>query len=145
MGHHPALGEMRRICLALPQTKETLTWGKPHFRVGEKIFAGYGEKDGRPGIGFKLEMDHAQRIIKSDPRFTRAPYVGHKGWVSVDVSGPTDWDRVQTLVLESFRLIAPKRTLKLLIEGGEPDSQVRRGAATSVPGRPTGSRRGYGK
>ncbi len=31
---------MRKICLSLPDTKETLTWGEPHFRVGDKIFAG---------------------------------------------------------------------------------------------------------
>ena len=34
------LNRMREICLALPDTKETMTWGKPHFRVIEKIFAG---------------------------------------------------------------------------------------------------------
>lgn len=27
---------MKEICLALPNTKLTLTWAKPHFRVGEK-------------------------------------------------------------------------------------------------------------
>ncbi len=27
---------LRAVCLALPDTKETLTWGEPHFRVGEK-------------------------------------------------------------------------------------------------------------
>ncbi|MEO2016269.1 MAG: DUF1801 domain-containing protein [Fuerstiella sp.] len=30
------LERLRGICLSLPKTKETLTWGKPHFRVGEK-------------------------------------------------------------------------------------------------------------
>jgi len=48
------LERFRKICLELPNTKETITWGEPHFRVGEKIFAGYGEKDGHPSIGFKL-------------------------------------------------------------------------------------------
>ena len=36
------LARVREICLALPDTKETLTWGSPYFRVGDKIFAGYG-------------------------------------------------------------------------------------------------------
>lgn len=69
------LTRMREICLSLPDTKETMTWGKPHFRVGEKIFAGCGEEDGRQVIGFKLQMAHAETAIK-DPRFWRAPYVG---------------------------------------------------------------------
>ncbi len=81
----PVLTKMREICLSLPDTKETLTWGQPHFRVGEKIFSGCGEEKGKPMIGFKLEVEHADEVIK-DPRFRRAPYVGHKGWVSMDAS-----------------------------------------------------------
>ncbi len=109
------LERMRRICLALPDTKETLTWGKPHFRVGDKIFSGCGEANGRPVIGFKLEMVHADAVIR-DPRFTRAPYVGHKGWVEMDASGVKDWSEVRSLVLESYRLIAPKKSLAKLEE-----------------------------
>jgi predicted DNA-binding protein (MmcQ/YjbR family) len=107
------LAKMRGICLALPETKETLTWGEPHFRVGEKIFAGCGNEKGRLSIGFKLEMDHADLVVQ-DPRFRRAPYVGHKGWVSMDASGIRDWGEVRGLVLESYRLIAPKRTFAKL-------------------------------
>ena len=108
-----ALDRIREICLALPDTKETLTWGKPHFRVGDKIFAGFGEENGKAVIGFKLTMPHAHSIIEN-PRFWPAPYVGHRGWVSMDTTGVDDWDQVRQLVLESYRLIAPKRTVKLL-------------------------------
>ena len=38
------LNRLRRICLELPDTHETLTWGEPHFRVRDKIFAGFGEE-----------------------------------------------------------------------------------------------------
>lgn len=103
------LTHMRAICLALPDTKETLTWGHPHFRVGEKIFAGYERSNAKTSIGFKLELAHADLVL-GDPRFTRAAYVGNYGWVSMDVSGPVDWSFVAELVHESFRLIAPKRT-----------------------------------
>jgi predicted DNA-binding protein (MmcQ/YjbR family) len=109
------LEKMREICLSLPDTKETPTWGQPHFRVGEKIFAGCGEEKGRLTIGFKLEMDHADAVVQ-DPRFERAPYVGHKGWVSMDAAKIRSWKEVKLLVLESYRLIAPKKTLaKLLV------------------------------
>ena len=101
------------ICLSLPDTKLTMTWGEPHFRVGEKIFCGYGGKKGQPTIGFKLEMEHADILVKHDPRFSRAPYVGHK-WVSLDAKAVKDWDEVRALVVESYRLIAPKKTLAKL-------------------------------
>jgi len=110
---NPVLARVRAICLSLPDTKETPTWGQPHFRVGEKIFAGCGEEKGRVSIGFKLEMNHARAIVK-DPRFTPAPYVGHKGWVSLDGARVTDWDELRELILESYELIAPKKSLAKL-------------------------------
>lgn len=109
----PILKRISDICLALPDTKLTMTWGEPHFRVGEKIFCGYGGKD-ETTIGFKLDMEHADILVRNDPRFARAPYVGHKGWVSMDAKSVKDWDEVRTLVLESYRLIAPKKTLAKL-------------------------------
>lgn len=108
------LQKMREICLSLPDTKETLTWGTPHFRVGEKIFAGYSDENGSPSIGFKLEKPHAEARISSDPRFTRAKYVGQHGWVTMDIAGIEDWGEVEELIMESFHLIAPKRTLAKL-------------------------------
>jgi predicted DNA-binding protein (MmcQ/YjbR family) len=107
------LDRLRKLCLSLPDTKETITWGTPHFRVGEKIFAGCGEEKGTPVIGFKLERDHAEAIIQ-DPRFWRAPYVGHKGWVSMDATRIEDWRELKSLLHESYRLIAPKRSLAQL-------------------------------
>jgi predicted DNA-binding protein (MmcQ/YjbR family) len=103
----PVLARMRAICLALPDTKETLTWGEPHFRVGEKIFAGYGGHKGKMTIGFKLTKPHAEAVIH-DPRFERAPYVGKHGWVSMDASKVTDWGQVAAMIHESYELIAPK-------------------------------------
>ena len=107
------LAKVRAICLALPDTKETLTWGQPHFRVGEKIFSGCGEERGKLTIGVKLEREHADAIVQ-DERFTRAPYVGHKGWVSIDAARVSDWKLIEALVRESYGLIAPKRTLAKL-------------------------------
>ncbi|MEM7202101.1 MAG: MmcQ/YjbR family DNA-binding protein [Planctomycetota bacterium] len=128
-----ALQKMRRICLALPDTKETETWGSPHFRVADKIFSGCGDKDGHVSCGFKLEMDHAALIV-DDPRFSRAPYVGHKGWVTMDLSGTVDWALVAELVRESYQLIAPKRSLAKLEPTKAP---AKKPAANKRTARPT--------
>lgn len=101
------LKKLRDICLSLPDTKETITWGQPHFRVREKIFCGYGEEQGRMTIGFRLERPHADLVVDGD-RYRRAPYVGQHGWVSMDAGRIDDWDLVRAFVLESYRLIAPK-------------------------------------
>lgn len=127
------LNEMRRICLSLPETAETMTWGQPHFRVRGKIFAGIGDHDGIENIGFKLEREHADAVIQ-DPRFYRAPYVGAHGWVSMRVEGVRDWAEVRALVLESYRLIAPK-TLWAQVQGGMAPPKVKtRSPARRRPG-----------
>jgi predicted DNA-binding protein (MmcQ/YjbR family) len=107
------LKKVRDICLSLPDTKETVTWGNPHFRVGDKIFAGFGTEKGKLAIGFKLHMDHADARIQ-DPRFWRSPYVGHKGWVSMDATQIRNWRELRSMILESYTLIAPKRSLAKL-------------------------------
>lgn len=81
---------LRRICLSLPGARETLTWGKPHFRVDDRIFG--GEASG-PVIGFKLSREHAAPVVRR-PGLSGAPDVGRHGRVSMDASGPVDWSRV---------------------------------------------------
>ena len=120
----PILTKMREICLSLPDTKETITWGQPHFRVGDKIFSGYGDEKGKKVIGFKLEMDHADAML-DDPRFWRAPYVGHKGWVSMDATRVRHWEEVRLLIHESYRLIAPKKSLAKLPDNAAAASPLR--------------------
>ena len=122
-----ALRRMRAICLALPDTKETPTWGEPHFRVGEKIFAGLGEKKGVVTIGFKLELDHADAMVRR-PGFARAPYVGHKGWVSMDVTGENGLGR------------GPRAdSAELQAHRAEEDGGVVAGRATAAHGAPDGT------
>lgn len=109
----PTFEKVRALCLALPDTKLTMTWGSPHFRVGEKIFCGFGAEDGKQVMGVKLGMSHARSIVK-DARFWPAPYVGKHGWVSMNVTLRKSWDEVAALIRESYELIAPKASLKKL-------------------------------
>jgi|GEM_PF-339286 len=95
------LRRVRKVCLAFPDTQETITWGNPLFRVGEKKFAGLAA-----GIlGCKLEIPHAKKIIKL-PGFSKAPYVGNQGWVSIDLKLVTNWKLIAELIAESYGLIS---------------------------------------
>lgn len=108
------LDRLRGIALALPQTKETFTWGKPHFRVGEKIFCGCGEQHGCASLSLKMDPNEAA-VLMQIPGVEKAPYSRpNDGWVSVDPNVFDDWDDIERLVIGSFRLIAPKRVAKLL-------------------------------
>jgi predicted DNA-binding protein (MmcQ/YjbR family) len=118
-----ALTKTREICLSLPDTKETSTWGEPHFRVNDKIFAGYGVEDAAPNIGFKLEQDNAAKVVEI-PGFSPAPYGGRHGWVSMDASDVRDWDILREMIVESDRLIAPKSS-QAKLDSNLPDSARR--------------------
>lgn len=103
-----AMVKVREICLALPEACETRTWGSPHFRVREKIFAGADDHAPRPSIGLKLSLERQAQMLR-DPRFTVAPYVGKHGWVTMDLGEQKDWAEVRDLVIESYCAIAPKK------------------------------------
>lgn len=108
-----AMDRMRTICLALPDAEEMEKWGKPHFCVKGKIFAGCGEHAGHlgtPSLGFKLAMDHQSEVVRREGWHV-APYVGKHGWVSVEAGAVDDWDEISACVLESYMLIAPKRSI----------------------------------
>jgi predicted DNA-binding protein (MmcQ/YjbR family) len=137
----PVLAKMRAICLALPDTKETLTWGEPHFRVGEKIFAGCGRHRGKPKIGFKLTKPHADAAV-NDPRFERAPYVGKHGWVSMDATAIDDWKQVAAMIHESYGLIATcVRKKPAARPGGSRPRASKKAVRKRAPARVSGRRR----
>lgn len=105
-----ALESLRQICLELPQTAETVTFGNPTFRAGKKTFAVLEWYHGELSIAFKSTLME-QEMLLQDPQFFRTPYVGHRGWVSLRVTEATDWDLVRDLVVDSYRLVANKRML----------------------------------
>lgn len=110
---------LRVICLALPEASEQETWGEPTFRVRGKIFAMTRRGEGRHEVWCKARPG-IQEILTGDDsaRFFVPPYVGHRGWIGVRLDrfnvrgerdvGP-DWDELQELVRESYRMTAPKR------------------------------------
>lgn len=108
------LEKLREFCSELPETTESISWGKPHFRVAKKIFLGAYEEDGRVIIGLQLEMGHAAKVVE-DPRFWA---VGKKGGVCMDVSKVKNWSEVRDLVRESYYVLAPTNLAKQLLESG---------------------------
>jgi len=103
------LDRLRKIALVLPETTEQVAWeDHPTFRVRDKIFvicSATGD-----GITVKAAKDSQEALVAADPRISVAAYVGRYGWVSVDLKGSgVDWALVEDLILESYRLIAPKK------------------------------------
>ncbi len=133
MSFEQVLEKLQTICLALPNTKETLTWGMPHFRVGEKIFCGCGEDQGRPRLGLKMEAYESQLMMKL-PGIEKAPYSRkNDGWVTIDPGEFDDWEEIERLIVASYRLIAPKRVVARLVsrQHESKSSRLRKSATRS--------------
>lgn len=114
------LTRLRRLCLALPEAHEVEAWGTPTFRVRSKLFAMYEEDhhgSGRVAVWCKAAPGNQAFMVEADPdRFFVPPYVGPSGWIGVQLDGTVDWPELAGLLEDSYRMIAPKRLVKLLSE-----------------------------
>ena len=107
------LPRLRTICLALPEATEKIAWGEPTFRVRGKLFAMFANNhhgDGRVAIWLAAPEGVQRDVVAVDPkRFFVPPYVGPKGWVGIRLDGDVDWKEVAGIVVDAYRITAPKR------------------------------------
>jgi hypothetical protein len=117
------LTELRRLCLALPETTERISHGEPTWFVrGKKTFVTFSDHHHDDRLAFWCAApDGAQEVlVASDPgHFFRPPYVGHRGWLGVYLDVDVDWDLVADLVVDAYRVVAPK-SLSARLEAGGP-------------------------
>lgn len=103
-------GQLRAICLALPEAAEVAMKRGPTYRINDKIFAMDRRGDGRASVWCKAPAGSQAILVGADPaRFFVPPYVGSKGWVGMRLDDAPDWDEVAALIRRSYRLIAPQR------------------------------------
>jgi len=104
------LKSFRKICLQLPESREARQFGHPVWQAGKKTFA-WARHDGRRlTLCFWVGVDQ-QGLLISDARYRIPPYMGHNGWIALDVSTNCDWAEVEALMMQSFRHFALKRML----------------------------------
>jgi hypothetical protein len=115
VGREDVMERLRAICLGLPEAREQETWGDPTFRVRDKIFAMCKSGDGRHSVWCKAPPGAQDVLVGADgERFFVPPYVGHNGWVGVRLDVAIDWDELDDILEESYRMTAPKRLAVLL-------------------------------
>jgi predicted DNA-binding protein (MmcQ/YjbR family) len=102
-----ALQRVRKLCLSLPETSETNSWGHPNFRAGKRTFAAFEWIKGRPSIAFRLGPTDVGRLLRRKGFFV-TPY-GQGRWVSLWADASVDWDLVGRLLERSYREVALKR------------------------------------
>jgi predicted DNA-binding protein (MmcQ/YjbR family) len=111
---------LREVCMAYPEAVEKPFGGHdaPCFRIRDKMFAmvSTGADGSNLDVWMKAEPGAQDVLVRGDPvRFFIPPYVGSKGWIGVRLdTADTPWGIIADLVNDSYRMIAPKRLLKLL-------------------------------
>jgi len=106
---------LRRLCLALPETKETSSWGHPNFRAGRRTFCAFELFAGRPSVALRLAATDAKRFARKK-HFFATPY-GRGVWVSRWLDVDVDSELLAGLIDRSYRQVAPDRLIRLLDVG----------------------------
>lgn len=113
----PRLARLTRICLALPETARRLINTHADFRVRGKVFAYFLDNhhgDGIVAVCCKSQLgENVDRAHREPERFYLPAYIGKQGWFGLRLDrGAVDWNDVENIVAQSWRLAAPKTLVK---------------------------------
>jgi len=115
MTEEQLLERLRDICMALPEVSERMSHGEPTWFIREKrtFVSMDSHHHGAENYSFwaAAPFGAQEALIQAKPKvFFRPPYVGHRGWIGVRLDVPElDWDEVDMVVREAYRVIAPAR------------------------------------
>ena len=109
------LERLRRLCFRFAEVAEAVDgFGHTSFRVGKKPFTMMGSQ--QLLLAIKTDPITQEHLINSG-RFRRTPYIGQHGWVDVVDFNAVDWEEIEGLIADAYRLVAPKRLLRQLPKG----------------------------
>ncbi len=109
-----AIERLRQAVGGLPEVVEKVdTFGHVTFRVRDKPFVMIGNGTGEGSLAIKADA-HTQRFLVEHRGYHRTPYIGQHGWTSVPHLPPDDWDEVERLILDGYRLAAPRSLVQAL-------------------------------
>lgn len=126
MADHAAAAErLRAICGALPEVSERLSHGAPTFFIREKktLCTVHDDHHGAHGVALWCPAPPGvqEQLVDDEPeRFFRPPYVGHRGWIGVHLEVDPDWDEVDAIIHDAYRLVAPKTLARQLDQPSGP-------------------------
>ena len=118
---NPLLGErpvevlrlLAERCRRLPETSEGEQFGNPVWKAGKKTFICAHRYTDRLKLQFWVGVEQ-QALLTSDKRYSIPKYVGHNGWIDLDVEKQINWVEIDSLLEASYRHFALKRMLRAL-------------------------------
>lgn len=107
------------LCLSLPEVVERPSHaGEPAWMIRRRKLVQYSERHlaDRRGFSVPAPVGARQAMIAAEPDRFFAPPHGGQTWVGVYLDVPVDWDEARELVVDAYRLIAPKALVARLDE-----------------------------
>lgn len=113
------LARVTKIALGLPEATSRAPGRHTQFLVRKKTVAYFlvdHHDNGRVELQVRAAPGENAALVEADPECYHLPkYMAHHGWVGVWFDLPTvDWDEVESLIVASYRLQAPKTLVKQL-------------------------------
>jgi len=116
-----ALNHLKRICFGLPEVTLRPSHQTPTFFVRDKKVLCHlwdnHHGDGRLAIWCPAQSGVQTELTEREAdRFFVPPYVGHRGWIGVRLDIDVDWDEINGIIVDAYRMAAPKTLVKALDE-----------------------------
>jgi predicted DNA-binding protein (MmcQ/YjbR family) len=108
------LKKIRALCLSYPEASEGRRFGYPVWLAGKRTFALCRYELTRLTLCFFVGIGQ-QGLLTADPRYQIPAYIGHHGWIALNVEEGADWDEIANLCMHSYRHFALKRMLQKLV------------------------------
>ena len=103
---------VRKACLKLPDATEKLSHGEPTFFVRNRVFAMCSinhHNDGHIAVVIPAAIGVQAALIEQSPeKFYCPPYVGHAGWVGIELPQVSDRE-LAAHIREAWKLIAAEK------------------------------------
>ncbi|MCU6711544.1 MmcQ/YjbR family DNA-binding protein [Paenibacillus sp. J5C_2022] len=102
--------DVRNLALSLPETEQMEHWGKPSFRVRNKIFAVI-QPDGK-SLVIKTTQDDRLAYTMMDPDVYRVPDSFNNLAFMVIRLDRVAFEECHNLIIQAWRLVTPKKVVK---------------------------------
>lgn len=113
---HGVSAKIREHALTFPEADEGTSCVNRAFKAGGKNFAFLGEKDDECNLRIKLDASIPEIENRANSADGRTWEVGTHGWTMLRFApdNPPPMSDLERWITESFRLLAPKKIVKLL-------------------------------
>lgn len=119
LAEDPKVQRLAKICSRLPEVEQRVHADFIEYRVRKKLFAYFlngHDPDGIVSICVKSELgENVDRASSRPDLYYLPPYIGKKGWFGIRTDrAPIDWKDIESAVVGSYRLAAPKSLVKTI-------------------------------